>query len=221
MLAGMRGATPLTTSLADRFGVSVPTMAFGALGVTAAALGGWWALRTPPAPAPEAVLPTVAEVFIPEIPTTPTTPQGLPYGLVVHVAGAVLQPGVHELTEGSRVLDAITAAGGLTPTADQARLNLAQPIADGSRIWIPEIGELVEPSVVGVTPPAGGNTAPINLNTVDGKTLEELPGIGPSLAFAIIQFRDEHGGFSSVDQLDQVSGIGPALVERLRSLVRI
>ena len=166
--------------LADRLGVSVAAVVLGAVGVAAAAAGGWWALRTPPGPDVAEILPSVHAVPIPT-PAPAVAPEPV---IVVHVDGAVARPGVHELPAGSRVADAIGAAGGLTGHADSARLNLAEPMIDGSRLWVPTVGEAREPSVVRATPaatPAGGDqigatAVPVDINTADAAALQSLPG---------------------------------------------
>jgi competence protein ComEA len=147
--------------------------------------------------------------------------------VVVHVAGAVVRPGLLRLPAGSRVADAIAAAGGPTPDGDVDRLNLAQLVEDGSRVVVGRIGESVDAPVPGVTPPAGSgagadgeatSSSPIDLNTADLAELEELPGVGPSTAQAIIDHREANGPFLSVDDLLDVRGIGPAKLEALRDL---
>jgi competence protein ComEA len=146
--------------------------------------------------------------------------------LLVHVAGAVVVPGVHELAPGARVIDAIDAAGGLAPGADSARINLAAPVADGERVYVPVVGEQPPTAVVGAGGGAGGAGAvdgagPVNLNTADAAALDTLPGVGPATAAAIVEHRERIGGFTSVDQLLDVRGIGEAKLEQLRSLVSV
>lgn len=136
--------------------------------------------------------------------------------VVVHVVGAVEREGLVELPAGARVADALEAAGGPTPEADVGVLNLARPVVDGEQVHVPLPGE--EPPV----PPAGGavEPGPIDLNRADAAQLEELPGVGPVLAERIVEWRTENGGFTSVDDLAQVRGIGPSLLEQVRELVR-
>ena len=149
--------------------------------------------------------------------------------VVVHVAGAVLTPGLKRLPAGSRVDDAIAAAGGPTPDADIDRLNLAQPVEDGSRVAVPRIGEAGAVPSSGVTPPVGSGadrgaagaatpSSPVDLNNADATELEALPGVGPATAKAIIDHRAANGPFRSVDDLLDVRGIGPAKLEALRDL---
>ena len=218
---GRRLSVPSPGALADRLGVSAATVVLGALGVVAAALGGWWALRPPPGPDVEAILPIAGSVPIP----TPAPSAPDPGRIVVDVAGAVVRPGVHELPAASRVADAVEAAGGLTGDADRVRLNLAQPLSDGSRVWVPAIGESAEPEVVPVIGGAGGSGGPavggsgsasVDINTATAAELETLPGIGPSLAAAIVEHRRRSGPFRSVDELIQVAGIGPVKLEQIR-----
>jgi competence protein ComEA len=157
--------------------------------------------------------------------------------IVVDVVGAVRAPGVVSLPATARVLDAIRAAGGATPAADLARLNLAAKLTDGSRIAVPRVGEAppaIDPTAVsggfsgigdaspgGADPPAGGLAAPINVNTATVEQLETLPGIGPTLAAAIVQERDRNGPFRSTDDLTRVPGIGDGRLAQLRDLVTV
>jgi competence protein ComEA len=138
--------------------------------------------------------------------------------LLVHVAGRVRKPGVYEFTAGDRVIDAVQAAGGARKGADLDALNLAAPLTDGEQVLIPAR-----------TPGGGAVAAPgaaptpglVNVNTGSESDLEALPGIGPVLAQRIIDYRTDHGPFASVDDLDDVSGIGPATLEDLRDLVTV
>lgn len=153
--------------------------------------------------------------------------------VVVHVAGAVQNPGVYELDSGSRVNDAVTAAGGLRGDADTSAINLAASASDGSQVYIPVQGE-APPSSAGGTEAAhsfagtglgtdrGTDAAGlVNINMASAEELQTLPKVGPVLAASIISWREQYGGFSSVDELDQVSGIGPATLEALRPLVTV
>jgi competence protein ComEA len=152
--------------------------------------------------------------------------------IVIDVVGAVRAPGVVSLSASARVIDAIRAAGGATARADLARLNLAAKLADGTRIAVPVIGQPpppLEPAAVSGSNAAGGgdpNTAagsdsPINVNTATAQELEVLPGIGPTLAAAIVQERDRNGAFRSIDDLNRVPGIGPGRLAQLHDLVSV
>lgn len=138
---------------------------------------------------------------------------------VVHVAGAVHEPGLVEMSTGARVAEAIALAGGATEEADLDALNLAAPVVDGQQVYVPAVGEAVpQQSTGGGAPDRGGL---ININTADADALETLPGIGPALAERIITWRTDNGPFASVDALTNVSGIGPATLARLRDQVTV
>jgi len=204
--------------LADATGTSPARILGGALLAGLAGLAGLWLLRPPPDP-PESSLP-FASTTVASPPTSGTT---VPDVLVVHVAGAVATPGLHELPAGSRVADAIAAAGGLTPAADASRINLAAPVADGERVYVLAVGEQ-EPTVAVGSSPSGESDAsvgPVNLNTADAEELDSLPGVGPATAAAIIEHRGKVGAFTAVDQLLDVPGIGEAKLEALRDLVTV
>ncbi len=143
--------------------------------------------------------------------------------IVVDVGGAVVRPGVLTLPVNSRVNDAVIAAGGLATEAVTRDINLAALLADGDRVYVPVQGEPAPAPSARVTPstrsPRPGTK--INLNTASQADLEELPGVGPSTAQAIVAFRAEHGRFGSVNDLEQVRGIGPARFETLSALVTV
>jgi len=150
--------------------------------------------------------------------------------VVVDVAGAVVRPGLVSVTSGARVADAIAAAGGLRPDADADRLNLASLIGDGARIYVATVGQSSIPVPIGPNTGGAGGTAvpgattipaPVDLNSATADQLDTLPGVGPSTAQAILSYRSTHGPFASVDDLDQVRGIGPAKLSQLRDLVTI
>lgn len=154
----------------------------------------------------------------------PPEPAGT--GPVAHVVGAVHDPGLVELADGARVADAVEAAGGPTDEADLSGVNMARPITDGEQIHVPRPGETpADPGPRGAArsggSPGTGSGAAIDLNTADATTLETLPGIGPALAQRIIDWRTSHGPFASVDELDDVSGIGPAVLEQIRPAARV
>ncbi|MEZ5406456.1 MAG: ComEA family DNA-binding protein [Acidimicrobiales bacterium] len=150
-----------------------------------------------------------------------------PVDLVVHVAGAVIRPGIVHLAAGARVVDAIDAAGGAADGADLDQLNLAAPLGDGVQVRVPREGEtLVAPiSPAPAAPGGGGPGAPapavVDLNRATAAELEQLPGIGPSLAAAIVTWRTEHGPFKRVDDLLDVPGIGPAKMTTLGDRVTV
>lgn len=156
----------------------------------------------------------------------------------MHVTGAVRTPGVHSLPEGARITDALQAAGGLDESADIGELNLAAPACDGCQLVIgtrqAPRGELRAPDAAaatgtgGVT--AGGVASPrtgaasgalIDLNTASASALEELPGVGPVIAGRIVDWRTEHKRFSRIEELQEVTGIGPALFEKVKGHVRV
>ncbi len=156
------------------------------------------------------------------------SPSAVPSALlVVAVVGQVNSPGVVTLPEGSRVFDAVAAAGGATGDADLAAINLARPVTDGEQIVVPAPGETVPDGAASPDVPGdGGGTGPaasglIDLNTADAGMLDTLPGIGPALAARIVDWRTANGPFASVDELDEVSGIGPALLAKVRDLVTV
>jgi competence protein ComEA len=144
---------------------------------------------------------------------------------MVHVAGAVVHPGVVKVRAGARVGDAVTAAGGGAPGSDLDRLNLAAKVADGQRIAVGIVGAPTpaESAATGSTGASGTGEAagPINLNTATATQLEELPGIGPSLAGAIISEREKRGGFKNVGELQDVRGIGELRYADIKDLVAV
>jgi competence protein ComEA len=145
-------------------------------------------------------------------------PPPTPSPLRVHVIGAVAEPGVYSLPPHSIVEDAILAAGGYLPDADLQNINLAAPILDGQQIYIHAEQEIVStPNAAesSVTNP----TTKMNVNTAKAPQLETLPGIGPSLAQEIIQHRQQNGPFQSIEDLLNVSGIGPAKLEQMREFI--
>jgi competence protein ComEA len=156
--------------------------------------------------------------------STTSEPRGT---AVVHVAGAVVHPGVVTLHAGARVVDAIQAAGGGAPGADLDRLNLAAKVVDGQRIAVAVVGAPTPPAVDGAAPDGAGGgdgsagSGPVNLNTATESQLEELPGIGPSLAAAIIAEREKRGGFKAVGELQDVRGIGEMRFAEIKDLVSV
>jgi competence protein ComEA len=161
----------------------------------------------------------------------PTGAPGLPTAtavLLVHVVGQVRRPGVVRLPPGSRVLDAVQAAGGTTSSADLNHLNLARPVVDGEQIVVPKPGETLP---VGVVPGAAGGGVGstsaasvgglVNLNTADAAALDSLPGVGPVIAQRILDWRTQHGRFTSVNELGEVSGIGDKLMAQIGPKVTV
>lgn len=151
--------------------------------------------------------------------------------IVVHVVGAVKNPGVVRVPRGSRVDDAVRAAGGFSPQADPEGINLAQPLEDGVQVYVPRRGDKVQVEgrvgAVSAVPnsahtQARSSEAPsgkLNINTASAEQLESLPGVGPVTARAIIEYRRQNGGFRSVDELIEVRGIGPKRLEQIRPYV--
>jgi comEA protein len=160
-----------------------------------------------------------------------------PVEIVVHVVGQVARPGLVRLRPGARVAEAVAAAGGARPGADVAALNLARLVVDGEQLRVPKPGELVIPpasptgaagsgspvgGAVGRAPgDPGGGLAVVSLNSADLSALDTLPGVGPVLAQRIVAWRAEHGRFTSVDELGEVSGIGDKLLAQLRPKVSL
>jgi competence protein ComEA len=171
-------------------------------------LGGWYASRGGPPEAPAAAIAVQGGAG-----------GGGDASVVVHVAGAVRAPGVYRMRSGARVDDAVRKAGGALPRADLTQVNLAAKVEDGRQIVVPR-------RVSAATAPAGTAApaqpgVPLNLNTATLEQLDELPGVGPATAQKIIDYRQEHGGFGSVEELGQVPGIGDVRLASLRDQVRV
>ncbi|NYE75022.1 helix-hairpin-helix domain-containing protein [Microlunatus parietis] len=191
------------------------------------AVAGWAVLRAQPVSLATPV-PQVQPESQPPEPSTgpPATPGATPAVIMVHVVGAVRRPGLVTLPERSRVADAIERAGGLTREADPDRLNLAQVLADGQQVVI---GTRADPAGevrdgggtnTGGGDPAGGG-GQVDLNTATQSQLEALPGVGPVTAGKIIAWREQHGRFSRVEELQEVDGIGPKTFAQLAPHVRV
>ncbi|MFB8387406.1 helix-hairpin-helix domain-containing protein [Microbacterium sp. NPDC055910] len=136
--------------------------------------------------------------------------------LYAHVSGAVVAPGLYVLHPGARVVDAIAAAGGFVDGAARDAVNLARPLSDGEQVVVPKEGD--EPASADIAPVTDGR---VNLNVADATTLETLPRVGPAIAQRIIEWREQHGRFTSVDDLLAVAGIGDKMLESLRDLVTV
>ncbi len=163
--------------------------------------------------------------------------------LIVHLCGAVRNPGVYELDIDSRVIDGINKAGGFSDDASEDSINLAMAVTDGSRIYVPTVEEAVNGSLppdtgtvksdmtaVYVSDPAlsqsvradsGAADGKVDLNTADADTLMTLKGIGRTRALSIIEYREEHGGFASIEELMNISGIGQKSFDKLKDEVTV
>jgi competence protein ComEA len=156
-------------------------------------------------------------------------PSATPRQVFVHVGGAVRRPGVYHLREGSRIHAAVYAAGGATSDADLDSLNLAAKIKDGDKILVPHrqsspaqpTGGGSGGTTTAAQPQPGGQPARVNINTAPLAELETLPGVGPSIAQRIIDFREKNGGFRKVEDLLEVPGIGPKKFEELKDHVTV
>jgi competence protein ComEA len=135
--------------------------------------------------------------------------------VVVDVTGAVRRPGLYRLRKGARVADAVARAGGLTRRAERSAVNLAAPLADGQQVLVAARGSPTA-TRAGSTSAASG---PVSLSSATAEQLDALPGVGPVTAQKIVEYRGQHGAFSSVDQLDAIPGIGPARLHDLEGLV--
>ena len=137
--------------------------------------------------------------------------------LQVHLAGAVQRPGLSEVPAGYRVGDLLDAADGTHADADLAAVNLAERLRDGQQVYVPRQGEQSPAGFAGSRGATGAtSSALIDVNTATASQLEELPGIGPALAARIVDYRDEHGPFATLDALERVPGIGPSKLAQLR-----
>lgn len=200
-----------------------------AVATAVVAVGAWWVMRVPPTPV-ESTISFTATSFADSGVTSMPTDASQPAGIVVHVAGEVQNPGVYTLSTSARMIDAVLAAGGATARADLEVINLATPLVDSSQIYVPAKGVAnrpvfarPQPGMNGVqssqhSPPSGGM---VNINRASVAELDALPGVGPSTAQAIVDYRTTNGPFGSPEDLLNVKGIGPAKFEALRKLVGV
>lgn len=213
----------------------VPLRVAAVLAVVLGVVGGAvWLLGRAPGPV-EDTLPYATPSSAAEGPAVAaaSSTTAAPSEVVVHAAGAVVAPGLYRLTAPARVDDVVRAAGGLAADADGDRLNLAAPVADGARVFVPRVGGDV-PAVSdpqGPSPAGGGGGGAggggagagglVDLNTASEDELDTLPGVGPATASAIVAHREAHGPFRSVDGLLDVRGIGEAKLDGIRDLVTV
>lgn len=227
-LGGLGGLVPATLRGRVLIGPAqlavVAVLVAVGLGVTA-----WWVVRSDAAPAgeePVAAAPAGALVPVEHVSSGPSPgvpgpdPQAAPATVTVDVAGKVRRPGIAVLDAGARVVDALDAAGGVRAGVDTAGLNLARVLVDGEQILV---GVPPVAGVAAAAVPAAGEPAPslVNLNTADGAQLETLPEVGPVTAASILDWRESHGGFTSVDELLEVDGIGEATLARIAPHVTV
>jgi competence protein ComEA len=188
--------------------------------VAAVVLGALWLWSRGSAPR---IAPAATSATSVQAPAAPPSPAAAQSGVVlVHVAGAVRRPGLYELGSDARVADALRAAGGPTRRADIDSLNLAELVADGAKIEVSRRGQTTTAAPAGgVVPTPTPSGTVVDINTADAATLETIPGVGPVTVAAILDYRGEIGSFSSVDQLLEVSGIGPVTLENIRPYVTV
>jgi len=196
-----------------------------ALTLTALGALAWYSAQPGPTVPVEARIPyattSASDVAATQTPAQgPSADQDEATELLVHVAGAVERPGIVTLEPGARIGDAVTAAGGPTSDADVHQLNLAAPVVDGLQVRVPVSGEVVPPGGIPPQTETGGGTGPgavsiVDVNSATEAELEALPGIGPALASAIVEWRARNGPFSTPDDLLDVPGIGPAKLDGL------
>ena len=209
------------------------------LSLIAVALAGWWLLRVPPPP-PEDSIPIASTATT--LSFAVSSPQKIELDtklvrelateLTVHIAGAVKTPGVYQLHVGARINDGVVAAGGATAQADLDSVNLAMLLSEGEQIYIPKRNDkphiIAQPRFTSSSNLNSSNSATnnelqisININTATAIELEQLAGVGPSTAKAIIEFRQKNGGFKTVEDLLNVRGIGPAKLSEILPQARV
>ncbi|MFG2996814.1 helix-hairpin-helix domain-containing protein [Streptomyces sp. NPDC048340] len=186
----------------------------------------YWSARPQPVTAPAVVVPAPVAASVPAAAPAPASAAAAGgVRIVVDVGGKVREPGVRRLPAGSRVEDALSAAGGVRPGTDTTGLNLARVLVDGEQVLVgapaPPAGGSAAGVAGGAVGGAGGpGSGPLSLGTATAEQLDRLPGVGPVLAQHIVDFRTARGGFRSVDELRQVNGIGERRFADLRKLVR-
>ncbi len=215
------------------------------LSVAVIGVGGWWLVRVPPPP-PEANLSFASTTVAASSPIALGSDAivATPQTITVHIAGAVNNPGVYRLRYGSRINDGVVAAGGATTTANLDVINLATVLNEGEQIYVPKRGE--KPHTITNRPQVGGGDASasgtasgvaangglamgpngralstVNINLASVVELEQLPGIGPATAKAIVAFRERNGAFLRVEDLLKVRGIGPAKLSEILPRARV
>ena len=206
-----------------------------AFGVLVMVIGVWWVVRVPPPP-PEATIPFASSTIATD--SLKTNPELLMANITVYVSGEVVKPGVYVLLATSRIIDALQAAGGPTSAADLVVVNLAAPLVDATQVFIPRIGSTPRATLprphAGINLPTTGTsggvsvgsgvtsaTGIVDINSASLADLDALPGVGPSTAQAIIDYRIANGPFASVDDLLNVRGIGPSKLAAMRARVRV
>jgi competence protein ComEA len=194
-----------------------------------ALVGVWWVIRVPPAPVESTISFTSTSLARIQGPS-PEATYVISLDIVVHVAGEVKNPGVYTLHNGARMIDAVTAAGGATARADLEVINLATPLVDSSQIYVPAKGVAARPAFARPQPGMNGVASPsnsqnasgvVNINRASVAELDTLPGVGPSTAQAIVDYRTAHGPFGAPEDLLNVKGIGPAKFEAMQKLVGV
>lgn len=197
-------------------GLAPGQVAAAVAGLAVALVAGWFLLRQPAGPPPEASMARAGGAPVAGAVTSTTAPKQV----VVHAAGAVVAPGVYSLAAGSRVDDLLKAAGGASPEADLDRVDLAAVLVDGSQVYVPRAGQAV-PAVASGGAASAASSGPVDLNTATLEQLDALPGVGPATAKAILAERGKRGRFKSVEDLLDVRGIGPAKLDAIRDLVTV